>query len=813
MKKLSLNGKWQFRRLDDGKWLDADVPGDVYSDLIASEEIEDPYYGDNELDLQWVGKSDWVYKKIFEIPEDFLDSERQILNCEGLDTVAEVIVNGKKIGKTKNMHRRYEFDLSKALDPGKNEIKVKFKSPVKYGQERKEEYGSEVPLIRYKIDQPGRNFIRKAQCHYGWDWGPCFPTLGIWRDIELLSYSSPRIRYTVTSQDHRDGKVELKVRVGLDTPEAGEYELAVSIAGKKAAKKVNLQEGENEPEIQIKIKNPNLWWPVGYGEQNLYEMEVSIADGEEEDRATKKIGFRELELVREPDEEGESFSFRVNGVPIYAKGANWIPADSFYGRMSQKRYESLLESALEANMNMIRVWGGGIYELEDFYQFCDENGILVWQDFMFSCALYPANEEFLENVGKEVKYQVRRLSDHPSIALWCGNNENEEFVEEWLEGVDEEKVEDLKKDYKKLISTIRGAVEKGNPSGNFWPSSPSSDGKSIPTDPSIGDSHYWEVWHGGEPFSDYLTVKPRFASEFGYQSFPPVRTLKTVMEDEDLNPTSPLMEHHQRHEDGNTLITGRMADNFRYPFSFEDFVYLSQIQQGLAMKTAIEHWRRLKPHCMGALYWQLNDIWPAASWSSIEYLGKWKALQYMAKRFFAPVLVSTMENEDRLEVWLTSDLNEEVKCKAIVEAFELEGERLSKKSLDARLNSLESKKIGEFKTSEILSDTPAEETIVRVRYEGPGESYSNFHFFEPFKSLNLPEPELKVNVEEDGIEIETQKAALFVGLDSGSIPGTFSDNYFHMAPGETRTIEFTPRDDNTENLKEELKVKHLKYTY
>ncbi|KXA93696.1 glycoside hydrolase family 2 [candidate division MSBL1 archaeon SCGC-AAA259E19] len=847
MEKLSLNGKWQFKRPDDEKWLDADVPGDVYNDLLNSGEIEDPYYGDNELDLQWVGKSDWKYRRTFELDNKFLNHERIILKCDGLDTISEIFINGEKVGSSENMHRGYEFEVGETLQEGKNEILFKFESPVNYGIERSEEYPGIAPTNRYKVDQPARNFIRKAQCHYGWDWGPCLPTVGIWKDIELLSYSSPRIRYTVTSQDHEAGRVRLKVRVGLDALEAGEYKLLVAIAGKKATNKVSLQKGENESEIQIELENPDLWWPAGYGEQNLYDMEVSISDGEEEHKMTKKIGLRQVELVREPDEEGESFFFKVNGVPIYAKGANWIPADSFYGRMSPDRYEDLLRSALEANMNMIRIWGGGIYELDDFYQYCDENGILVWQDFMFACSAYPTNDEFLENVEEEVRYQVRRLTDHPSIVLWCGNNENEVAVKHWYsrefdedmieEMVSDSKLEELEAagmvsrsegkvslsdvgrkkmldDYEKLyLETIGGVVEKEDPSRSYWPSSPSSAGKSNPMDPSIGDSHYWEVWHGGEPFSNYLTVKPRFASEFGYQSFPSVQTLKTVMEDEDLNPTSPLMEHHQRHEDGNALITSRMSDHFRYPFSFKDFVYLSQIQQGLAMKTAIEHWRRLKPHCMGTIYWQLNDIWPVASWSSLEYSGKWKALQYMAKRFFAPILISTMEEGDHLEVWLTSDLNEEIECKATVEAFELGGRRLLKETLDASLDPLESKKIGEFKTGEILSDTPAEETIVRVKYEGPGESYSNYHLFKPFKSLNLPETKLEAKVEDNEVEIEAREAALFVRLDSGSISGTFSENYFHMGPGETRKIEFTPRGGTSENLKEELEIKHLRNTY
>lgn len=849
MKRVSLNGRWEFRRKGDGEWLEARVPGDVYNDLLKSGEIEDPYREDNELDLQWVGKSDWEYRRILQVPEDFLDFKRRVLRCKGLDTVAEVRLNGEKIGESKNMHRGYEFDLKGRLERRKNELRIIFKSPVEYGIERSEEYFHEVPVNRYKIDQPARNFIRKAQCHYGWDWGPCLPTVGIWRGIDLIGHSGPRITYTTTSQIHGDGLVRLKVRVGLDSPEAGEYRLLLSVAGAEVEKEIDLQRGRNEHEIEIEVEDPELWWPAGYGEQKLYDMEVSVFDGDAENSRKERIGFRELELVREPDNSGESFFFKVNGVPIYAKGANWIPVDSLPGRVSREDYEELLGSALEANMNMIRVWGGGIYELDDFYRFCDENGILVWQDFMFACSAYPTDEEFLGNVEEEVRYQVRRLANHPSLALWCGNNENETAIKQWYTmEIDEDFLRDesvpspdieemeelglverkegkisltkkgrnlLEEEYEKLYyDTVGRVVGEEDPSRTYWPSSPSNGGEGDPSDPSRGDVHYWNVWHGGESFSNYLTVKPRFSSEFGYQSFPSTRTLATVMEEEDFNPTSPLMEHHQRHERGNALITSRMADNFRIPFSFGDFVYLSQIQQGLAMKVAIEHWRRLKPYCMGTLYWQLNDIWPAASWSSLEYGGRWKALHYMARRFYSPVLVSSVEGGDNIEVWLTSDLNDEIEGEITVETFAFDGEKLFAEVIPVGLLPLESREVDSLTVDELLNGAPAGKAAVRLRFEGSGESYDNFHFFRPFKSLDLPKTELDLRVEGNEVEIKAPETALFVGLDPGEAKGRFSDNYFHMVPGEVRRVGFEPQAGGSEvDLTEELEVKHLGETY
>lgn len=853
-----MNGTWEFRAADGAhdEWTTGSVPGDVYTDLFEAGVIDDPYDGDTELAVQWVGKTDWIYRRTFEVGASFLEHERIDLECLGIDTVAEIAVNGTTVGETDNMHRRYDFDVADALEPGENRITVRFRSPVEYAAERRAEYPSDVPLIRYPVDQPGRNFVRKAQCHFGWDWGPCLPGVGIWRDIRIVGYSSPRISYTTTEQTHHDdGDVTLSVRVGADVPTAGTYELAAEIDGERVVHEVDLEAGKDEAAIDLTVSDPNRWWPNGYGDQPLSDLAVTITDtdgvgagtgGDDppSHTVTERIGFRDLELIREPDADGgESFYFEVNGEPIYAKGANWIPTENLRGRLEEDDYESLLSSAVEANMNMLRVWGGGYYELDRFYERCDELGLLVWQDFMFSCALYPASDDFLETVEAEVRYQVRRLANHPSIAVWCGNNENEMSLVDWFD--DHEHIEEFYGDYERLNDeTIAPAVAEEDPSRTFWPGSPSSgglfanDGPRDPHDQSRGDVHYWDVWHDGEPFADYLTVEPRFVSEFGYQSFASVDLLSDVVPEDQLNPTAPIMEHHQRNPGGNKRILQRLADHFRVPFAFDDLVYLSQLQQGLAMRTAIEHWRRLKPYCMGTLYWQLDDLWPCASWSSIEYGGEWKALHYMARRFYAPVLVSSVrtgvdpaaddgekelnlntdgdngEVDMGLEIWLTSDRLEATEGTLTVDAYTFDGECVFSREERVAIDPRESRAVATV-PDEAFGDVDADSVVVRTEFDPDAavDTYPDFAFFEPFKRLELSDPELAVDVDGTDVVLETANAALFVALEAPSLPGRFSDNYFHAAPGERVRVTLEGADASEAELAEALSVAHLRDTY
>ncbi|MEY7850613.1 glycoside hydrolase family 2 protein [Natrarchaeobius sp. A-rgal3] len=846
MYRQSLNGTWEFRRTDEdqpSEWLEGAVPGDVYSDLHAAGVIADPYEADTELDVQWVGKTDWRYRRSFEADDDLLSHDRVALEFLGVDTVAEISINGTVVGETDNMHRRYEFDVGNHLESGTNHVSVGFRSPVEYAAERMEAHPYDVPLIRYPVDQPGRNFVRKAQCHFGWDWGPCLPGVGLWRDVRIVGHSSPRITETTVDQTHHDdGDVTLSVRATADVLEAGTYDLIASIDGETASRSVDLEAGTDDAEIELTVPEPALWWPNGYGDQPLSTLRLTLATGDDAHTVEERIGFRELSLVREPDGDGgETFFFEVNGVAIYAKGANWIPVENIRGRIDDATYESLLSSAAEANMNTIRVWGGGYYELDRFYELCDELGLLVWQDFMFSCALYPATDEFLETVEAEVRYQVRRLSTHPSIALWCGNNENEMSLVSWF--ADDENVDEFYADYERLNEeTIAPVVAEEDPSRTFWPGSPSSggavgeDGELVPYDETRGDLHYWDVWHDGEPFDDYLTVEPRFVSEFGYQSFASAELLSTVVPDDQLNPTAPVMEHHQRNPGGNKRILQRMADHFRVPFAFDDLVYLSQLQQGLAMQTAIEHWRRCKPYCMGTLYWQLNDLWPCASWSSVEYEGGWKALQYMAKRFYAPVLVSSVrpgtdstddgpkeldlntddENGavDRgLEIWLTSDRLEATAGTLAIDAYTFDGERVFSREESVSIDAQASRAVTSI-SDDAFGEVAPESVFVRTEFHPVGdvEVHPDFAFFESFKHLDLPVPEITANVEGTDVVLKTTDTALFVALETPALSGHFSNNYFHMAPGECVRVLFEGDAAGTE-LEEALSVRSLESTY
>ncbi|AWB28121.1 beta-mannosidase [Halococcoides cellulosivorans] len=837
MRTTTLSGQWELRAVGTDEWLPATVPGGVYSDLRAAGEIPDPFVEDAECDVQWVAQTDWEYRRTVTVDDAFLDHEHVLVACEGLDTVATLWVNGIEVGATENMHVGQAFPVGDALDPGENVIRVVFESPVEYAAERAAAHPYEIPHTHYPVEQPGRPFVRKAQCQFGWDWGPCLPTMGIYREISLIAHSAPRIEYTTTDQDHGDDGVELSVTVGLDVPVAGEYTVGAAVADASTRERVTLDSGRQRVAVALTVEDPDLWWPRGYGDQPLSELWVGVgeADGDTTlDEATSTIGFREVDLRTDSDEVGRSFQIVVNGTPIYAKGANTVPIAPLYADVSESRYDHLLESAAAANMNTLRVWGGGYYEADYFYERCDELGILVWQDFMFACALYPADDAFLDSVEREVRYQVRRLADHPSIALWCANNENEQALYDWA--ADHDAHEAHLEDYRRLYTeTVEATCREEDPSRPYWPGSPSSGPDT--SDPSLethGDVHAWDVWHESAPFEAYLQTEPRFVSEFGYQSFPSVETLLTVLDEGDCNPTAPLMEHHQRNPGGNERILTRLASQFRMPTAFEAFVYLSQLQQGLAMKTAIEHWRRCKPTTWGALYWQLNDLWPVASWASIEYDGQWKAQQYMARRQFAPVLVSfapTHADEDENDeaggagagaitaqtLWITSDRPDPIAGTVTLEILDIQtGTVAREETVDVDLAAQESTALVTIDRDDLSVDPTR--VMLRATYDGPGDSFANVAVFEPYKRLDLPAADVETAVEGRTVTVSTDETALFVAVDPGPLRGYFSENYVHLAAGESRTLTFESADDRRTGLVEhrlesDLSVTHLRETY
>ena len=639
----SLGGAWRLSIPGSGfPETAANVPGSVYHDLLAAGLIPDPFWRDNENEALKLMEHDFVYSRSFPVSAELLACGRVWLRCHGLDTLAAVEINGAAAGRADNMHRTWEFDVKALLHEGENTVRITFASPTKFIREKYEQ----KPLEGSSDAMKGFPYLRKAHCMFGWDWGPRLPDAGIWREIELIGADTARLSDVSVFQHHEAGKVTLNIVSRIRRLAEGETGVAVTVTAPDGT--VFTGEGAD---CRIEVEDPKLWWPAGYGEQPLYTVEVMLSGGGKTlDTWKKRIGLRTMTVRREKDEFGESFCHCVNGLDVFAMGADYIPEDNLLPRVNRERTRRLLEDARAAHMNAIRVWGGGYYPDDWFYDLCDEMGLLVWQDFMFACAAYDFTEEFEENLRAEFRDNIRRLRHHASLALWCGNNEIESFVPYglWVDN------KGLIADYLKLFEyVLPKIVKEEDPQAFYWPSSPSSGGSfDGPSDDNRGDNHYWAVWHMLKPFTDYRNHVFRYASEFGFQSFPCMATIESFTEPADRNVFSYVMEKHQRNASANGKIAEYLSQTYLYPASFETFVYASQLLQAQAMQYGVEHWRRHRGNCMGTLIWQLNDCWPVTSWASIDYFGRWKALHYFEKRFFAPVLVSCEE-----EGTLTQDPN------------------------------------------------------------------------------------------------------------------------------------------------------------
>ncbi len=636
MKTQSLNGSWTLEIPGSGfGTVPAKVPGSVYHDLLQANRIPDPFFRDNEMEALKLMEHDFYYQRSFTVEEGLLEADALLLRCEGLDTLADITINGQFAGSARNMHRIWEYDVKQLLHPGENSICVCLSSPTRFVRE------AYATSVADGSDDAMRGFphLRKAHCMFGWDWGPRLPDAGIWRDISLVAVEKARIRDVLVEQFHEEGKVRLRIHTHV-THHTG-HETAVTAAITAPDGTVLTARGED---CEITVENPMLWWPAGIGEQHLYQVQVTLSsENAELDVWSRRIGLRTMTVSRRQDEWGETFCHCVNGVDIFAMGADYIPEDNLLPRVNYDRTRRLLEDARAANMNCIRIWGGGYYPEDYFYDICDELGLMVWQDFMFACAVYNLTEEFEENVAAEFVDNIRRLRHHASLALWCGNNEMEGFVagDMWVAHPKQ------KADYIKLYEYIIPKILKTeDPQTFYWPSSPSSGGSfDAPHDPNRGDVHYWEVWHGLKPFTDYRNHLFRYVSEFGFQSFPCMETIESFTEPEDRNVFSYIMEKHQRNSSANGRIVSYLSQMYLYPKDLDKLVYASQLLQAQAMQYGVEHWRRNRDRnrCMGSIVWQLNDCWPVASWASIDYYGRWKALHYYEKRFFAPVLISCHE--------------------------------------------------------------------------------------------------------------------------------------------------------------------------
>jgi beta-mannosidase len=819
---IELDGEWILQQAGKNETLKATVPGTVHTDLLAAGKIPDPYYRDNEDSLQWIGEVDWIYRRSFEVPEDFLRQKQILLRCEGLDTMAAIKINSQQIAKTDNMFRAWEFEVKDALKAGKNTIEIRFASTIPYI--KKHELEHHIPLSEPPHGVNGGNWLRKEQCNFGWDWGPCLLTCGIWRPIKLIAGSGTRIKDIDIKQKHaKDGSVTLDITTEVTSVGKTKVNACVVISRGEC----KIIEGTapfkgSTSQLAFSIDSPELWWPNDMGSQPLYIVTVNLLEqnGRILDTQSKRIGLRTLHLQRKEDKWGESFQFVVNGIPFFAKGACWIPADTFASHLTDADYTDLIRSAAAAHMNMLRVWGGGFYEADIFYELCDKLGICVWQDFMFACATYPTfDKAFLDSFQAEAVDNIRRLRHHPSLALWCGNNELEQgwVGEEWNDR------QMSWADYSKVFDQLLPAlVHELDPGRDYWPGSPHSphgDRKDF-NNPDWGDAHLWDVWHGKQPFEWYRTAVHRFCSEFGFQSFPEPRTVYGYTAPQDRNITTYVMEHHQRSGIGNTTIMTYMLDWFRFPRDFESTLWLSQILQGMAMKYAVEHWRRNMPRTMGTLYWQLNDCWPVASWSSIDYHHRWKALHYMARQFYAPLLVSGVENttKDTVEIYINSDLMETCAGELSWTVTNAAGIKLAegKQQVDIKRGS---SRVHVLKLADYIRDNGIRDLIIWLELQVKDKIVStNFVTFARPKHLELRQPEIttEVSLQKGSVEVNltAKSPSLWTWLELDGEDARFSDNFFHLQPAKpVNIVVATEKVLSPVELKKKLRVRSLIDTY
>lgn len=833
MRKWSLSDSaWKFRAADEQEWLPARVPGCVHADLRRCGKIPDPFYGRNELDLQWIDKRDWVYETKFDLPEELAGESQLALVFDGLDTYADVELNGVHVLAADNMFRVWRVGVRDIVRPQGNRLRVTFRSPIREGLARLEALGYALPAANDHSEDGGLGerkvsvFARKAPYHYGWDWGPRFVTSGIWKDVRLEGWTGLRIADLFIRQEEVTASyARISAVVELEAEKAQRGVLRVTTDGGEAEVEMELAAGTRTVEVPLSIPQPKLWWPRGLGEAHLYgfraEWRPAPASGEASSSAAAsaqvRTGLRSVKLVRRPDEAGTTFYFEINGVPVFAKGANHIPNDSFVTEVTAERYRHEIASAAASHFNMLRVWGGGVYEADVFYDLCDEYGLLVWQDFMFACSLYPGDDAFLANVRAEAADTVRRLRNHPCIVLWCGNNEIDiawsHYVEEagwgWKKRYDANRREQLWRDYETIFHQILPeAVDRYAPGMPYWPSSPmqalTRDERQHATNSSVhGDIHYWQVWHELAPFEAYLSHVGRFMSEYGFQSFPEEKTVRTYAEEADMALESAVMLHHQKNAGGNGRILDYMNRYLKKPRDFSAFLYMSQVLQGEAMKTAIEAHRRRKGFCMGSLYWQMNDCWPVASWASLDYEGRWKAAQYYVKRSFADVLLSIVETDGRAAFHVVTDEQAPLAGELRYRVIDFDGRLLREGKAAVRVEANAAAQVHAVPVDDLLGEADPRRAVLLAELFRDGRTGEPAaaceHYFVSGKELALDRPTIQVAEEAGGdgaaFVLTTEKLAKQVRLEA-EVEGIFSDNFFDLVPGVPKRVVFRKRNQN-----------------
>lgn len=776
------------------------VPGDVHSALLDGGLIAEPYWRDTETSLDWIHESEWTATSFFDVAPK--QDGQWTLSFDGIDCVADVWLNDVLLGHAANRFLRHDFDAGAALVAGQNCLKVVFDSNSGEATRLAAASAYPVPYIKWNNRLPHYNFLRKPQCDAGWDWNIALSPLGLCGPVTLKRTTVARLDDVMVRQQHHNGSVTLEVDVHFTGFAPGVVETELSCDHQTVRHSAQVWPGQGSTRLALKIDDPQLWWPAGHGRQHLYDLKLRFGA----ETRTLRIGVRQVELVTDADETGHRFTFRINGREIFMRGANWIPADALPAGATRDAVHDLLTSAVEANMNMLRVWGGGQYEPDWFYDMCSEMGLMVWQDFMFACNLYPAHDpDWLNSVRLEAKQQIRRLSSQPCMALWCGDNE----VIGALSWFEESKAnrDHYVAVYARLNAALEDAIAEAQPDVAFWPSSPSvgrlNFGDGWHNDTS-GDMHFWDVWHSSKDFEHYRSVQPRFCSEFGFQSFPSNRVIESFTEEEDRNVSSKVMDVHQRNPGGNSRIVETLARYFRFPEKFEDMTWLSQVSQALAMKTAIEFWRSSKPRCMGTLYWQLNDTWPVASWASLEYGGGWKLTQYLARKFNAPVLVTAQPDNETSEIvlWAINDTPDTVNLHVTACQVSLTG-----RMAEAGVWACPCPTNGAVEIARIPLNALGDDEFLNFSWQDPEGAYLGENDYLPLrpKDYSFPDPDIHVEDDGDSITLTSDLPALFVTFDHGG-SDIWSDNGFTLLPGIPKVVH---RSRARGGLHGDAKIRHL----
>lgn len=818
---IDLNGKWQMKRLDETDRIDAAVPGSVYNDLIRAGRMEDPFYRDNEYSALELSNYDYEYERNFTAEEETLKHDRVFLLCEGLDTLCEIYINNICVLHAENMHRTYEVDIKAALTAGENTIRAVFHSPVRYCLQKQ----AELPLFSSDDAVPGISHLRKSHCMSGWDWGPKLPDMGIWRNISIRGYDKARIKDVYLTQKHGHDIVDLDIRIRLDNWSPCKPEILVTVkTPENLTSEYRASANTLEEHLPVRIEKPQLWWPNNLGGQPLYLVEVNISeDGKILDAYSVRIGLRTLNVKRGKDQWGESFEFTVNDVGFFAMGADYIPEDSILARCDRSKTEELIKSCVEANFNSIRVWGGANYPEDYFYDLCDEYGLVVWQDLMYACSVYSLTDEFEDNIAHETVDNMKRLRHHASLGLWCGNNEQEWGWVAW--GLSEKCPPRLKTDYIKQFEILLPKIAKDvDPNTFFWPSSPSSGGGfDKPNDENYGDMHFWGVWHEKLPFTDYRKIFPRFMSEFGIQSYPCLKTIESFTLPEDRNIFSYTMESHQKNGTGNQKIFHYISENYKYPKNFDSLLYASQLMQAEGLRYGTEHWRRHRGRCMGAIYWQLNDCWPVASWSSIDYYGRWKALHYAAKKFFAPVLASACEDGTTVSLHVSNETMTTVAGTLSWRLMDAASKALEGGEKAVQIDALSSSECVKLDFSDLLN-TKEKKRNAYLEYSltvGDETVSNGTVLFVKSKHFGFLSPEISASISEEAdrfvVQVTSKAFAKFTELGLKNADVVFSDNYFDLSAGDLKRIYIDKaklrKEISLRSLEEQLTVRSLFDTY